>query len=206
MDLILKYFPELLPAQLSRYEILLQTLPLLNEKVNVISRKDIASLEERHILHSLSIAKKFSFHPGNKVIDVGTGGGFPGIPLAIMFPETTFTLVDSIGKKIRLVEELCGILDLKNVTPLNQRMENLDMKADFVVSRAVTAFPKLHQWTRKLISPGPSQPLSNGLISLKGGDLDEELKPFKNQVKKFPLSEWFEESFFYTKMIVYLKK
>jgi len=206
MDLILKYFPDLLPTQLSRYEILLRTLPLLNEKVNVISRKDIESLEERHILHSLSIAKKFSFDPGNKVIDVGTGGGFPGIPLAIMFPETTFTLVDSIRKKIRLVEELCGILGLNNVTPVNQRMENLDMNADFVVSRAVTAFPKLHQWTHKLIRPGHSQPMSNGLISLKGGYLDEELKPFQNRVKQFPLSEWFEESFFYTKMIVYLKK
>ena len=206
MDLILKYFTNLLPSQLSRYEKLLRSLPLLNEKVNVISRKDIASLEERHILHSLSIAKKFSFGSGTRVIDVGTGGGFPGIPLAIMFPETHFTLVDSIGKKIRLVQELCGILDLKNVTPVNQRMEDLNIKADFVVSRAVTAFPKLHQWTHALIRPGPSRPMPNGLISLKGGELDEELKPYKNRVKQFPLSEWFEESFFYTKMIVYLNK
>jgi 16S rRNA (guanine527-N7)-methyltransferase len=206
MDLILKYFPDLLPTQLSHYEILLRTLPQLNEKVNVISRKDILSLEERHILHSLSIAKKFHFDPDTRVIDVGTGGGFPGIPLAIMFPETTFTLVDSIRKKIRLVEELCAYLDLKNVIPLNQRMEDLETKADFVVSRAVTAFPRLYQWTHKLIRPGHSGSMPNGLISLKGGDLEKELKPFRNRVKQFPLSEWFEESFFYAKMIVYLKK
>jgi len=206
MDLILKYFPDLLPTQLSRYEILLRTLPHLNEKVNVISRKDILSLEERHILHSLSIAKKFHFDPDTRVIDVGTGGGFPGIPLAIMFPETKFTLVDSIRKKIRLVEELCAYLDLKNVIPLNLRMEDLDIKADFVVSRAVTAFPRLYQWTHKMIRPGHSGSMPNGLISLKGGDLEEELKPFQNRVKQFPLTEWFEESFFYSKMIVYLKK
>lgn len=206
MDLILKYFPELLPTQISRFETLLRTLPQLNEKVNVISRKDIEGLEERHILHSLSIAKLFSFGPLTRVIDVGTGGGFPGIPLAIMFPETSFVLVDSIRKKIRLVEELCTYLDLKNVRPVNQRMEEMNMKADFVVSRAVSAFPQLHQWTHKLIRQGSSLPMPNGLISLKGGDLKEELKPFGKRVKQFPLTEWFEESFFYTKMIVYLKK
>lgn len=206
MDLILKYFPDLLPTQLSRYEILLRTLPQLNEKVNVISRKDILSLEERHILHSLSIAKKFHFDPDSRVIDAGTGGGFPGIPLAIMFPETIFILVDSIKKKIHLVEELCAHLDLKNVIPLNQRMEDVETKADYVVSRAVTAFPRLYQWTHKLIRPGHSGSMPNGLISLKGGDLEKELKPFQKRVKQFPLTEWFEESFFYTKMIVYLKK
>lgn len=206
MDLILKYFPDLLPSQISRYEILLRTLPGLNEKVNVISRKDIEALEERHILHSLAIARKFSFEPGTTIIDAGTGGGFPGIPLAILFPESTFTLVDSIRKKIHLVEELCAELDLKNVIALNQRMEAMDTQADFVVSRAVTAFPRLYQWTHKLIRPGHSGSMPNGLISLKGGDLKEELKGFQNRVKLFPLTEYFEESFFYTKMIVYLKK
>jgi 16S rRNA (guanine527-N7)-methyltransferase len=206
MDLILKYFPELTSQQIKHFEQLMMILPRLNERVNVISRKDIEYLEERHILHSLSIAKLLRFDSKARVLDVGTGGGFPGIPLAIMFPEASFTLVDSIRKKISLVREIIDELNLKNVTPVNQRMEQLNLKADFVVSRAVTAFPKLHLWTQKLIEPGSGQSMPNGLISLKGGDLDKELMPFKQQVKVFPLSSWYEESFFSTKMIVYLKK
>jgi 16S rRNA (guanine527-N7)-methyltransferase len=206
MDLILKYFPELTSQQIKHFEQLMLILPRLNERVNVISRKDIAYLEERHILHSLSIAKLLRFDSKARVLDVGTGGGFPGIPLALMFPEASFTLVDSIRKKISLVSEIVEELNLKNVTPVNQRMEQLNLKADFVVSRAVTAFPKLHLWTQKLIEPGSGQSMPNGLISLKGGDLDKELMPFKQQVKVFPLSSWYEESFFSTKMIVYLKK
>jgi 16S rRNA (guanine527-N7)-methyltransferase len=206
MDLIIKYFPDLSSQQIKLFEKLMLILPRLNEKVNVISRKDIAFLEERHVLHSLSIAKKFQFDSMARVLDVGTGGGFPGIPLAIMFPKASFTLVDSIGKKIKLVEELVEELGLKNVTPVNQRMEQLNLKADFVVSRAVTAFPKLQQWTRKLIDSGNKQSMPNGLISLKGGDLDKELMAFEKHVACFPLSSWFEESFFSTKMIVYLKK
>lgn len=206
MDLILKYFPDLTSLQIKNFETLMRILPLLNQKVNVISRKDIAYLEERHILHSLSIAKIFSFDSGARVLDVGTGGGFPGIPLALMFPEAKFTLVDSVGKKISLVGEIVEELELKNVMLLHQRMEELNLKVDFVVSRAVTAFPKLHQWTRKLIEPGKTQSMPNGLISLKGGDLDAELMPFKNQAELFSLSGWFEESFFSSKMIVYLKK
>ena len=206
MDLILKYFPELTSQQIKHFEQLMLILPRLNERVNVISRKDIAYLEERHILHSLSIAKLLRFDSNARVLDVGTGGGFPGIPLALMFPEASFTLVDSIRKKISLVSEIVEELNLKNVTPVNQRMEQLNLKADFVVSRAVTAFPKLHLWTQKLIEPGSGQSMPNGLISLKGGDLDKELMPFKQQVKVFPLSSWYEESFFSEKMIVYLKK
>jgi len=206
MDLILKYFPDLTSQQIKHFEKLMLILPRLNQRVNVISRKDIEFLEERHILHSLSIAKIFQFDSRARVLDVGTGGGFPGIPLALMFPEASFTLVDSIGKKITLLGEIVQELGLKNVTPVNQRMELLDLKADFVVSRAVTAFPKLHLWTRKLIEPGSDQSMPNGLISLKGGNLDNELMPFKKQVECFPLSSWFKESFFSSKMIVYLKK
>jgi len=206
MDLILKYFPELTSQQIKHFEQLMLILPRLNDRVNVISRKDIAYLEERHILHSLSIAKLLRFDSKARVLDVGTGGGFPGIPLALMFPEASFTLVDSIRKKISLVSEIVEELNLKNVTPVNQRMEQLNLKADFVISRAVTAFPKLHLWTQKLIEPGSGQSMPNGLISLKGGDLDKELMPFKQQVEVFPLSSWYEEPFFSTKMIVYLKK
>lgn len=206
MDLILKYFPDLTSQQIKHFEKLMLILPRLNQRVNVISRKDIEYLEERHILHSLSIAKMFQFDSTARVLDVGTGGGFPGIPLAIMFPKASFTLVDSIGKKITLVGEIVQELGLKNVTAVNQRMELLDLKADFVVSRAVTAFPKLHQWTRKLIEPGSEQSMPNGLISLKGGDLAKELMPYEKHVECFSLSIWFKESFFSSKMIVYLKK
>ena len=202
MQLIRKYFPDLDLEQSGQFEKLLKILPELNERVNVISRKDIHSLEERHILHSLSIAKQFNFNSKTSVIDVGTGGGFPGIPLAIVFPETKFTLVDSIGKKIRLVQEITELLKLKNVTAIHDRMESLDTSANFVVSRAVTSFPQLHEWTFKMIRSGQSGAMPNGLISLKGGDLEEELGAFKRQAELFPVSTWFEESFFYTKMIV----
>jgi len=206
MDLIQKYFPDLSHLQKARFLKLMEIMPLLNEKVNVISRKDIGSLEEKHILHSLAIGKQFQFKNNHRIIDVGTGGGFPGIPLAILFPGTQFTLVDSIEKKIGLVNEVLAHLELKNAKAIRGRMENMDLKADYVVSRAVTSFPQLFQWTRKSILPGGSPILPNGLISLKGGDLTEELKSFKNRVEQFPISTWFEESFFSTKMIVYLKK
>ena len=166
MNLILKYFPGLDELQIRQYEELLRIIPPLNDKVNIISRKDLEHLEERHVLHSLSIAKKFMFTDGLSIIDVGTGGGFPGIPLAIMFPSLRFTLVDSIGKKIRLVQEIATGLELGNVTAVHGRMEQVDQKADFVVSRAVSAFSKLYSWTGKLIRPGRNCNLPNGLISL----------------------------------------
>jgi len=205
MELIRKYFPLLDTTQERQFSKLIDILPDLNQQVNVISRKDINHLEERHILHSMSIAKKFSFTPDQTIIDVGTGGGFPGIPLAILFPETSFLLVDSIGKKINLVKEISASLDLKNVTAFHQRAETLNKKADFVVSRAVTAFPKLYQWTLPLIKPSQGEQ-KRGMIALKGGDLQTELSSFQNRVQLFPISQWFEESFFSTKTIVYINK
>ena len=206
MKLIQKYFPGIDPVQQQQFEKLLQVVPELNDRVNVISRTDIEYLEERHVLHSLGIAKKFSFNRGTRVVDVGTGGGFPGIPLAILYPEAEFLLVDSIGKKVKLVGDLVSRLELSNVIPLWSRMEELNQKFDFVVSRAVTAFPKLHRWSWKLIRPGNPSGMPNGLISLKGGDLTEELHPFGNRIREIPLQDWFEEPFFSSKKIVYLKK
>ena len=205
MDLIRKYFHGLDALQTRQFKKLLEVVPGLNQQVNVISRKDIDHLEERHVLHSLSIAKLIAFRNNQSVIDAGTGGGFPGIPLAILFPETRFTLVDSIGKKVRLVREICVALEVKNVTAIHERVEKLETKADFVVSRAVTAFPVLYRWTSGLISPGSGDG-HNGLIALKGGDLQTELASFKNKVELHPISGWFQESFFSEKTIVYLRK
>ena len=206
MDLIRKYFPGLDQLQERQFEKLLLIVPSLNEKVNIISRKDIHHLEERHVLHSLAIAKKFSFYSGTSIIDVGTGGGFPGIPLAIMFPDASFTLVDSILKKIRLVRELADTLELRNITTVRARIEDLDLKTDFVVSRAVTSFPQLYTWCSRLIKHGGQNQSPNGLISLKGGNLEEEIGSLKKRPELYSVSDWFEEPFFLTKRIVYLKK
>ena len=149
---------------------------------------------------------QFGLKSGQRVLDVGTGGGFPGIPLALVFPSASFTLVDSIGKKIKLVGEMVEDLEIKNVRLVHQRMEHLDIKTDFVVSRAVTALPKLVKWTHRLLEPGEKGSMPNGLISLKGGKLEDEILPFIKDIELFPISDWFEEPFFSSKMIVYLKK
>jgi len=206
MLLIRSYFQALTSHQEEHFIQLMEILPQLNQQVNVISRKDIGSLEERHILHSLSIAKMVSFHPGSSVIDAGTGGGFPGLPLAILFPEVRFTLVDSVRKKTGLVKDVSVHLGLRNVTVLHSRVEDLKEEADFVVSRAVAPFPQLYRWTIRLIRPGFRSGTANGLIALKGGELEEELRPFSGRVEVLPISEWFREPFFSTKKIVYLKK
>jgi 16S rRNA (guanine527-N7)-methyltransferase len=177
---------------------------LWNEKINVISRKDIDQLYLHHVLHSLAIAKFISFRPGTRIADAGTGGGFPGIPLAILFPEVEFTLVDSIAKKLRVVEAVAGEIGLTNVHTRWGRVEETDQQFDFVISRAVTAFPELAGWVRKLIKPGGFNVLPNGIICLKGGDLEAELAPFGKQVMVQPISAYFEEECFESKKIIYL--
>jgi len=203
MELIKKYFLNLNEEQLSQFEALADLYKDWNKKINVVSRKDIDEIYLRHVLHSLAIAKFVEFKPESKVIDVGTGGGFPGIPLAILFPETKFTLVDSIGKKIKVVNEVKEGLDLKNVTSINDRVENVKGHYDFIISRAVAAMPTFVHWVKGKIAKKSQHKIKNGIIYLKGGDLTEELKPYRNvQIKS--ITDYFEESFFETKKIVYL--
>lgn len=174
-----------------------------NSKINLISRKDIDGLYERHVLHSLSIAKIVQFVPKTNILDVGTGGGFPGIPLAIMFPEAHFTLNDSIAKKINVVKEISNTLGLQNVDVLNARIEDRKEKYDFIVSRAVTTFPQFYSWVKGKILEKDRNQVSNGILYLKGGEIEDELMNFKNRVKVFELKEFFEEEFFETKKLIY---
>ena len=204
MELIQKYFKQLTPIQISRFDALGALYNEWNSKINVISRKDIDELYTRHVLHSLAIAKVITFMEGTQVLDVGCGGGFPGIPLAILFPDVKFTLVDSIGKKILVVNEVAKALGLTNIKGIHERAENLKAQFDFIVSRAVTAFPLFVELTRKLIAQKQINALPNGIIYLKGGDFEDEIAPFKNKIEIFEMPEFFEESFFETKKIIYL--
>lgn len=204
MDIVKKYFPDLTSQQVERFARLGSLYEEWNAQINVISRKDIEQLYERHILHSLSIAKVIQFRPGTTVLDVGTGGGFPGIPLAIMFPETSFTLIDSIGKKIKVVSGVASELQLQNVNAQHIRVEEVKQKFDFVVSRAVTAFPKFVSMVRTKVSNHNNNDLANGILYLKGGDFEEEISPFSQQITVFKLQTFFEEEFFETKKLIHM--
>ena len=199
-----KYFPKLSGKQKEQFAALYDLYVDWNSKINVISRKDIENLYLHHVLHSLSIAKYIDLKPGTTVLDVGTGGGFPGVPMAVFFPEVKFVLLDSIGKKVRVAREVSEAIGLTNVEFVHSRMEDEKRKFDFVVSRAVMQLPELVKRVRKNVSNKNSNAIPNGLICLKGGDLDEELMPFKNKVETLSLSTWFEEPFFETKQLVYL--
>lgn len=204
MELILKYFPDLTEEQKRQFAALYDLYTDWNSKINVISRKDIGNLYEHHVLHSLGIAKVIRFAPGTKIMDLGTGGGFPGIPLAILFPEVQFHLVDSIGKKVRVATEVAGSIGLKNVTTRHARAEEEKQLFDFVVSRAVMPLTDLLKIIRKNISPKQQNALPNGLICLKGGELEKETMPVKNKTTMWNLKEFFGEEFFETKKVVYV--
>lgn len=204
MDLILKYFPDLTEEQKRQFAALYDLYLDWNSKINVISRKDIENLYEHHVLHSLGIAKVIRFRPGTQIMDLGTGGGFPGIPLAILFPEVQFHLVDSIGKKVRVASEIANSIGLKNITFRHARVEEEKGKFDFVVSRAVMPLTDLLKIIRKNISSKQQNALPNGLICLKGGELGNETMPVKNKTTLWDLKEFFEEEFFETKKVVYV--
>lgn len=204
MEIITKYFADLNGQQLDQFGKLKGLYEEWNAKINVISRKDIEQIYERHVLHSMSIAKIIQFKPGTAILDVGTGGGFPGIPLAILFPETSFMLIDSIGKKIKVVSEVASALNLQNVNAQHIRVEDVTQKFDFVVSRAVTAFPRFVEMARSKVSPKSSNDLPNGILYLKGGDFEEEINPFRNQIAIYDLQNIFQEEFFETKRLIHM--
>lgn len=203
MEILKKYF-QLTPTQEQQFAALGVLYPEWNAKINVVSRKDINNLYEHHILHSMAIAKFISFKPGSSILDIGTGGGFPGIPLAILFPDVQFTLIDSIGKKIRVAQEIASAIGLKNVSIKQLRAEEEKGKYDFVVSRAVMPLGDLRKLITKNIGKQQQNSMPNGLIVLKGGDLQAEVFPFRNVAETEELSNYFEEEFFTTKKIIYL--
>lgn len=201
---ISKYFPYLTAEQIDKYGKMAPLYQEWNQKINVISRKDIDSLYEKHVLHALAIAKIITFRAGTSILDVGTGGGFPGIPLAILFPASRFTLIDSIGKKIKVVHAVADELDLKNVTATHSRVQEVNEKFDFVISRAVTAFPDFVSLVRRNVSSQPLNSRPNGIIYLKGGDFQEEIRQFKNSIEVTEISDFFDEPYFETKKVIYL--
>jgi 16S rRNA (guanine527-N7)-methyltransferase len=207
MEVILKYFTEFTPKQLEQFAALEELYKDWNEKINVISRKDIDSLYLKHVLHSLSIAAIIDFHPGTKILDIGTGGGFPGIPLAIFYPEVEFHLVDSIAKKLKVVQGVAEAIGLQNVTTQHTRAEEIKTrKFDFVVSRAVTALGELWRWSQPLLTKGNKQELENGLICLKGGDLGLEISESGVRPRMVTIDEIFPEEYFHEKYVLHVAK
>lgn len=205
VNLLVKYFPDLSEAQIMTFEKAIDLYREWNSKINLISRNDVDNLEERHLLHSLSIAKVIKFAPGTKVMDVGTGGGFPGIPLAILFPEVDFYLIDTIGKKIKVVQDIAEQLGLKNVKAEQKRAENVKkIRFDFIISRAVTNLPEFLSWVEHNIVSKQKNKLRNGILYIKGGDVLEEIANTHKKYKIFELSTIFEEEFFETKKVIHL--
>lgn len=205
VQLILKYFPDLTTDQIERFSRLEELYTLWNNQINVISRKDTENFYEHHVLHSLGIAKVMRFKNGSAILDIGTGGGFPGIPLAILFPECQFTLVDSIGKKIKVVNEVVQALGLTNVKGIHARAETIPEKFDFIVSRAVTAMPAFLRWVNGKFKKEQNNDMPNGILYLKGGDLKEEMSTVKKHIRFYDLNKIFEEEFFDTKKVVYVR-
>jgi 16S rRNA (guanine527-N7)-methyltransferase len=206
MELLLKYFPELTPRQVEQFATLYPLYEEWNGRINVVSRKDFESLYLRHVLHSLAIARTCRFDAGARVLDIGTGGGFPAIPLAIMFPEARFTATDSIGKKIRVVEEVARGVGIANITPVWGRAEDVEGRFDYVVSRAVTDTATLIGWSWSKIERGQRGTLPNGMLLLKGGDLTSELTEAGRASVCYDISQWFDEPFFATKKVIYIQK
>jgi 16S rRNA (guanine527-N7)-methyltransferase len=204
MESIARYFPDLSLRQTEQYKALGALYETWNARINVISRKDIENLYEHHVLHSLGIARFLPFKPGSTVLDVGTGGGFPGIPLAILFPEVQFHLIDRIGKKVTVAREIAAAIRLENVSFGHCSVEDVKERYDFVVSRAVMPLQELHRLCRKNIATVQHNALPNGIICLKGGELQEELKPYRTSVTAINLSDYFSEDFFKTKKVIYL--
>lgn len=205
MEAIKQYFPELTATQIEQFGQLKALYEDWNSQINVISRKDTENFYERHVLHSLAIAKVMPFVDGSDIMDIGTGGGFPGIPLAILFPNCQFVLVDSIGKKVKVAGEVAKSLGLKNVTAIHERAENIDQKFDFIVSRAVTAMPDFVRWTKNKFKTKSINPLPNGILYLKGGDLKEEMSTVKKFYRFHDIPTFFTEEFFETKKVVYVR-
>ncbi|HIP32557.1 MAG TPA: 16S rRNA (guanine(527)-N(7))-methyltransferase RsmG [Crocinitomicaceae bacterium] len=205
VELIQHHFPNLTDLQIRQFEELKGLYEEWNAQINVISRKDTENFYERHVLHSIAIAKVMMFSDGSRIMDVGTGGGFPGVPLAILFPKCQFVLVDSIGKKIKVVNEVANALELTNVIGIHERAENVDGQFDFIVSRAVTAMPAFIKWTKGKFLKENKNEFKNGIFYLKGGDLSEEMKPVKKAIQYFSISDFYNQEFFETKKVVYVR-